>query len=303
MLFENNKLISMKKLIFVIILIIPLIYAGCKKKDDPVQLVASAGNSQTVKPLELVTLDGTASTGPEGFTYSWSYQGDVPESEIDFQNKNTVTPTFTPPKGEIYYFTLTTTSADQLSSDEVTVVASGGIEIGGTLSQDLALEDIEPDADVPDYIVTSDLIVPNGITLSVVDENVLVHFEPETGLHVTNGGLLSNTLQGNEEGLNIVFSGGESEGWKGIWIENSSINLNHATIENAGKQKFDELLEPASLILSGAQTNLISFDENAIKNSFSYSVMVPDEIGGEGFFTANRLSYKNPVKAQENKSN
>ena len=75
----------MKKIIFALVIIIPLIYAGCKKEDDPVQLVASAGDTQTVKPQMLVMLNNTNSTGPDGFTYPWTYSGMVPESEINFR--------------------------------------------------------------------------------------------------------------------------------------------------------------------------------------------------------------------------
>lgn len=274
-----------------------ILISGCKEDEDPIQLVANAGNSQTVKLLETVTLNGTASTGPDGFTYSWSYSGDVPESEINFQNKNSASPTFTPPTGEVYYFTLATTSGDQVSTDEVTVVASGGLEIGGTLTEDLIFIDIEPDAEVPDYMVTSDLVVPAGITLSVGDENVLVHFNQGTGLHVKDGGKLTNVLNGAEDGLNINFSGTEGEGWKGVWIENGLVELHNATIEYAGKQIFEGLSEPASLILSGTETSILSMEENDIKHSFSYSVLVTDRIKGEGYFASNSLSYKHPMKA------
>ena len=66
--------------------------------------------------------------------------------------------------------------------------ATGGVELSGTLTEDLALVDLEPDATVPDYVVTSDLIVPDGITLSVGEDNVLVYFEAEAGLHVSERG-------------------------------------------------------------------------------------------------------------------
>ena len=46
---------------------------------------------------ETVTLDGSESTGPTGFTYFWSYEGLVPESDINFQDINTTNPTFIPP--------------------------------------------------------------------------------------------------------------------------------------------------------------------------------------------------------------
>lgn len=289
----------MKKLYFVVLVAALLIYSGCDDTDnESIQLVANAGASQTVKPLEDVTLDGTASTGPEGFTYSWTYIGDVPEDEINFQNTTSATPTFTPPKGDIYYFTLTTRSGDQVSTDEVTIVASGGIEIGGTLSEDLTLVNIEPDADVPDYIITSDLIVPAGITLSVGEEHVLVYANEGFGIHVQNGAKFTNVLSSSSESLEVHFTGSATDGWKGIWIDNGTIELNDATIEYAGKTSFDGMAEPASLIMSGTETHLVSVTNNEINHSFSYSVLVTDRIRGDSLFASNTLSYKHPMKAQ-----
>ena len=60
-------------------------------------VLASAGENQNVKTNAVVTLDGSASIGPEGVSYSWTYQGEVPEADINFQDINTEKPTFTPP--------------------------------------------------------------------------------------------------------------------------------------------------------------------------------------------------------------
>jgi len=93
-------------------------------------------------------------------------------------------PTFIRPENDVYSFTLTISSGGESDEDQVTIVTSGAVEIGGTLSEDLQLKNIQPDASMPDYIVSEDLIVPNGITLSIVENDVIVFFEQETGIHV-----------------------------------------------------------------------------------------------------------------------
>lgn len=269
---------------------------GCGSDTQSAQLVADAGPVQTVSPKELVTLDGSNSTGPSGFTYSWSYSGEVPESEIDLQGTDTVNPTFVPPVSSIYTFTLTIQSGDQTDTDQVTVQATGGIELSGTLTEDLELIDLEPDATVPDYVVTSDLIVPDGITLSVGEDNVLVYFEAEAGLHVTSGGTLTNYDAGREEGLEVKFSG-PADGWKGIWIENGTIAIEEAEIEFAGKTAFSELSEPAAVILSGGAPVLERFEQNEFEGSYSYDVLVEGDVTGTGRFVSNQMSYIHPLKA------
>ena len=91
-------------LILSVILI--LFTIACKKDDNEVLLEPNAGKDQVTVPFELVTLDGTATKGPEGYSIEWIYEGSVPEAEINFQNENTLSPDFTPPVNGIYLFTL-----------------------------------------------------------------------------------------------------------------------------------------------------------------------------------------------------
>ena len=85
---------------FLFILSLAFFYS-CDKDDDPVTpegpLNAKAGANQDADVNETVTLDGSESTEPSGFTYFWSYEGLVPESDINFQDINTANPTFIPP--------------------------------------------------------------------------------------------------------------------------------------------------------------------------------------------------------------
>ena len=275
---------------------LPLLFlvVGCNN-DEAMPLVARAGESQMVTPLQLVTLDGSKSSGSGTLNYSWTYQGDVPEAEIDFQNATTVMPTFTPPTSGVYTFTLTVQSDGSQDMDQVTVVAFGGLEIGGVLTEDLALVNIEADEGVPDYTVTSDLEVPTGITLSVAEENVLVYFESGIGLKVSAGGTLTNQSLDTLAGIEVEFTGPQT-GWKGIWVDNGSFNLQDAVITNAGGATFDGQSEAAAITFSGL-TLMEGFYDNTFESSLSYDLKVEGPVASNSIFGLNEFSFKNPVKA------
>jgi hypothetical protein len=97
-----------------------LFVSGCSK-GETLSLIANAGSDKVAKPLDHVALDGSKSTGPKGFTYSWVYVGPVPENEINLQNKTSSAPTFIPPAIGLYAFTLTITSSSAKSEDIVWV--------------------------------------------------------------------------------------------------------------------------------------------------------------------------------------
>ena len=65
----------------------------------------------------------------------------------------------------------------------ITLVVENGVEIGGMQTQDLTLY---PDVH---YIVTSNLVIPNGVTLKIMPGTTL-KFKENTGLSVGNGGHL-----------------------------------------------------------------------------------------------------------------
>ena len=264
--------------------------------DESIELNAKAGLNQQVEINQTVTLDGSGSTGPTGFTYSWTYQGDIPESEINFQNKTSAKPTFVPPANGVYSFTLTINYKDSSNSDQTTVLAGGSVEIGGTLAQNLELKNIQPNSSLPDYTVTSDLIVPDGITLSIIEDDVVVEFNSGTGVHVQQGGTFTNVAGGQNYTFNTELTG--MNGWKGILIEDGTINLEQTLIVNAGETAFANQSEAAAVILSGTQTNLVSFSDNEFVNSYSYDILVTDKFP-EVFRSveSNKLSYIIPIKA------
>ena len=88
------------------------------------------------------------------------------------------------------------------------------------------------------------------------------------------------------------------DGWKGILVENGTINLERSLIVNAGKTAFANQGEAAAVTLAGTQTNLVSFSNNEFVDSYSYDILVTDKFP-EVFRSVegNRLSYTIPIKA------
>ena len=290
-----KELLSTENYKFLFYFIILSMVFSCK--DDvvpPVELIARAGANQQVKLNETVTLDGTGSTGPQGFTYAWTYQGEVPESEINFQNKNSAKPTFVPPADNVYSFTLTISYDGSTVTDQTTVLAGGSIELGGTLTMNLQLKNIQPDATKPDYIVNSDLIVPDGITLSVVESDVRIEFQNGSGLHIASGGRFTNVKSNNVQGYETDLYA--SDGWKGILVDNGDFFLNNSKITNAGAKPFAGQAEAAALTFIGQNTRLLEVRKNEFVNSQSYDLMCLEKVGGTGMVAQNIFSYKHPMK-------
>jgi len=257
-------------------------------------VLASAGENQNVKTNAVVTLDGSESIGPEGVSYSWTYQGEVPEADINFQNKNTEKPTFTPPLSGVYNFTLTVSANGMTDTDNTSVFVEGAFEIGGIITEDLILKNIAPNAGVPDYLVTSDLIIPNGLKLAIFEDEVVIEFQPGTGIIVEKGGLITNVTDEQDYTFNTEFRG---DNWKGIWINNGSVNIEQAIIVNAGKEAF-EGMEPSAVVFSGTEMELISFSNNEFVGSNMHDILVTDKFP-EAIWTvkSNKLSAKVPIKA------
>ena len=283
-----------------VVLFLSLILLGCKKDEEIIPeppLSAKAGPDQTVKPLDEVTLDGSASTGPDGFTYLWAYKGTAPESEINFQNTTTVSPTFTPPEAGLFEFTLTISHNGLTDEDVVLVQATGAIRIGGTLNGNTNLINIENDPDLPDYVIESDLIVPEGITLTI-ENDVKIEVNQNQGIVVK--GTLTNA--NNEDYFdNIELMG--SNGWKGIHVDggatgNAIINFSGVKIENAGVAVFEGKSEAAAILFSGNLLQNMTLNGNEFVNSGSYDILAESEAPGYRSVTSNIYSYHIPVKAQ-----
>lgn len=130
-------------------------------------LKAEAGPDQTVAPFTVVTLDGSASTGPaSAISYEWIITANPGNINLSSDGSQQSKATFEPKVNGIYSFTLRITSGGKFSEDQVTVTVTGALTLGGTLTETTTLVDIEQDASMPDYILSSDLIIPENVTLN-----------------------------------------------------------------------------------------------------------------------------------------
>ena len=274
----------------ILFLTLVFIATSCDKNDTN-PLVANAGPDQIVKPTEMVTLDGSGSSGPDGFTYSWKYTGTVPETEINFQNPASVSPTFTPPQNGLYSFTLTISAGGRTNEDVVLIEVTGALTIGGTLTDDTYLKNIDHEPDEADYILESDLVIPNGITLTI-ESHVRVEVAGDHGIIVN--GVFTNANQGDYFNDISLTS---ATGWKGIMVDGGTVNLDGLTIANAGSSLFEGQSEAASVIFTGNAPTLAGFSNNEFIESSAYDILVNTAVTGSRSLKANTFSAGIPIKA------
>ncbi len=277
------------------LLLLTLLVLSCSDddNDDPViTLKANAGPDQMVKPKEMVTLDGSASNGPAGFTYSWTFTGTVPENEINFQNTSSANPTFTPPTAGQYTFSLTIAFEGQTDQDVVVVEATGALTIGGTLDGDLSLKNVENNPELADYLIDSDLIVPEGITLTI-EENVRIEVADNLGIQV-NGTITNGNGESFFEDVELV----SETGWKGILVDGGLVDLQGVIIEKAGTSPWDGQTETGAIHFTGDPSEITNFRLNEFRGSVSYDLLVDAEVSGFQTVRSNILSFNIPIKAR-----
>ena len=102
--------------------VVPLVFTPTIH-EAVVPAVAAAGPAQAVKPSTLVTLDGSGSTGPDGFPYAWS-QTSGPT--VALSSTTVAKPTFTAPADAASLgFKLTVGSGSNTSTSTVTITVKG----------------------------------------------------------------------------------------------------------------------------------------------------------------------------------
>lgn len=117
---------------------------------QPVTLTAAAGDDQTAIPGQSVTIDAGGSTGEGTLNYSWDYNGPgsiklSDETEIETGSQgftSSASFTFTPIATGEYTFTLTATSGNEFSNDQVLVTVAGAIEITSFTESSNSLKDV-----------------------------------------------------------------------------------------------------------------------------------------------------------------
>lgn len=262
------------------------------------ELTANAGPDQTVAPFTQVTLDGSASVG-ENLTYDWTYNGGpMSSAELVLSNSTSSDPSFVPTKNGVYNFTLEVTSGIRFSEDQVQITVSGALVIGGTLTQDLTLKDFEPNPEMPDYIISSDLIVPDGITLKVEDGsggNVHVKADNGKGIIIKAGG----AMRINSGSTNRFTS---DTGWKGILVDGGIIDFSNVitTLDKAGSSVFEGQSLAAAVTLAGLVPKISNFTNVQFTNSPSHDILVASSVSTsvqDGVINSNVFSNSVPIKA------
>lgn len=246
----------MKKSLPIYALIFVGLFTQCSTEDlvpEEIPLQAIITNTtQTVAPFTLVTLDGSQSTGPEGFLYEWIING--PDGSSILSGANDPVITFTPEKNGIYNIFLEITSNGSFSQAQAQVTASGAIILNANsfTSDILELQDVESDPAMPDYLIESDFIIPAGKSLLIGDtQNVTIGVADGAGI-IVNGRIDVGSNSSSSANLNIIASGTD---WKGVLIDNGSIsNVSNIVINSAGGAIFDGQTDAAALIVTNGGT-------------------------------------------------
>ena len=279
---------------FLLFMLLIIAISACKKEEDKL-LTANAGTDQTVVPYELVQLNGSVSSGSDGYTIFWTYDGVVLEEEINFQDVNTLTPSFIPPKPGVYLFTLAVSLDGESSSDVVKIEAIGAVDIGGTLSENLVLKNLQTDPEKPDYMISSDLVVPSGLSCTIEEDGIVIQVQENTGIVVEQGGKFSNYDDMTGQGFETLFK--SANGWNGILVQGGTLSLQNARIEKAGHSAFVSYSEKGAVILTAGSILEHNFSNNVFSGSMATDFIMEADVSADSVFTDNVLSNTIPLKA------
>jgi len=290
----------MKKNIVYCMAIVAIVLSSCSEDDqgpqgqNPETLQANAGVDQTVAPLTKVTLDGAASTGPaSGFNYSWTNTGGPETVNLTSISDDGSKVEFEPKKNGVYNFRLRLVSGSEFSEDDVTVTVAGSLSLGGTLSAHTTLQDINADPSQPDYTLSSDLIIPDGVTLSFPGTSVTIDATNGSGIIISTGGRLSISNGSNHKMT-------AATGWKGILVDGGAIEISQlVTIENAGASAFTGQTEAAALTFAGTLPKITNLNSAMFKGTVSANdILVLGEVNATDLIiTGNIFSTAKPIKA------
>ncbi|MBX2942487.1 MAG: hypothetical protein KF860_09095 [Cyclobacteriaceae bacterium] len=259
-------------------------------------LKAEAGPDQTVAPFTVVTLDGSASTGPaSAISYEWIITANPGNINLSSDGSQQSKATFEPKVNGIYSFTLRITSGGKFSEDQVTVTVTGALTLGGTLTETTTLVDIEQDASMPDYILSSDLIIPENVTLNFGfsgSPSITIKVTNNSGITVKAGGKLNVN-----SGYNHTITA--DTGWKGILVDGGAIYVDKSLkIDKAGASLFDGQTEAAAITFTGASPQLLKMQAVNFTNSPARDILATTWVSGANdIISSTAFSNAVPIKA------
>lgn len=175
------------------------------------ELKADAGADQNVLPTRVTTLSGSASTGSSARTFGWKILKKPFLSQVQFDQANKETCTFTPDIVGFYEIELTVSDKGLNSTDKITVKAeyTEPVVLDKAIKTNTRLFDRFIDVSKADYIVTKDVQVLAGLD---IDRGVHLTFERDKGMSIEESGAI--TAMGSDE-QRIRFTG--KEAGKGSW--------------------------------------------------------------------------------------
>ena len=190
-------------------------------KPAPVETVkAQAGPDQEILPTQLVTLDGSASTGAEGKTFGWTIITKPSNSTMSLGQPTAVKPTFTPDIVGYYEFELTVTSGTEKSQDRVKVKAeyTEPITLDKPITTNTRLFDRFIDPAKPDYLVVKDIPVTAELT---IDRDIRMAFDRDKSLSIEEKGTI-NALGVSDQRIRFTGMQAQKSYWAGIKLYSPS---------------------------------------------------------------------------------
>jgi hypothetical protein len=265
-----------------------LLTVSCKDDDEePIPLAANAGTDINATIGSTVTLDGSQSTGPENFSYVWSYVGGAASSinDLSFSSTSSQKPTFIPPSNGVYTFSLRVEYNGMFSEDQVTVTISGALTLPASISSSFSFENVEPDPTKPDYLVTGLVTVSgSGNVSSPITTGIVIEFADNASIHIQGGSV-------NLSGVKLT----STAGWKGILLSGGNLSFeSFAELVKAGKSAHDGQSETASIVMTGGSLALKG-------TAFTSSMGTYDLLMAGGSLTddlvTNTFAASKPIKA------
>lgn len=234
---------------FFLTAIILISFTACEEEDDTNDdlqhgLTANAGVDQAVEVGQAVQLSAEQSEDAlgEGFDVEWSFISVPSESEAGINDSESLTASFTPDLVGAYVIKLTISNDLGESEDEVTITAEGGSaetqDLSGSYDDDLHLENIHADPELPDYVVVGDVQINAEL---IIDPGVRIEVEEDLFIDVTENASLTAEGTTSEP---IILTTANLEGgkhWKGMRIKSTDIQniIQYVTIEYAGNSEMD----------------------------------------------------------------
>lgn len=284
LIFKNRKMNDILKKISLALLIV-LANSSCKEEDDsrvePEALPrAIITVNSTAAPLDTVFVDGSSSQNAETFKWSGSSSAGGTIDFYNLDNNSTSSGSkvyFIAKNTGTYSIALEVKKGGQYNQTFATIDVSGAPQIGGTLSENLTLNNINvSSSDSCDYFLTEDLIIPSGMKLEIEDG---VRICVAQGVSIISEGRLD--INGSV-GVIIEALG---DNWKGIHIKNGYADINGLTIDEAGSSSFStNPEEKAGIYIEKSIDNLSNC---SFVNSNGYGLVMKRGVEINGSYYAN----------------